>query len=145
MTNIFDKFRLDGQVALVTGGAGLLGKEFCRTLAQAGASVVVADLNESAAAEAAQPLQVDGAMIMPVGVDVTNPDSVNDMVEQTLYNHLLGAQSPDGRGWAYYMGLRDSKRFRWHTDPDCCPTRGVRALAQMVQHVFSTTRDGIAV
>lgn len=46
-----------------------------------------------------------------------------DMVEQTLYNHLLGAQSPDGRGWAYYMGLRDSKRYRWHTDPDCCPTR----------------------
>ncbi|NTV37378.1 MAG: SDR family oxidoreductase [Anaerolineaceae bacterium] len=84
MANIFDKFRLDGQVALVTGGAGLLGKEFCRTLAQAGAGVVVADLNESAAAEAARPLQVEGAQTLPVGVDVTNPDSVNDMIEQTL-------------------------------------------------------------
>ena len=84
MANIFDKFRLDGQVALVTGGAGLLGKEFCRTLAQAGASVVVADLKESAAAEAAQSLQVEGAQTLPVGVDVTDPDSVNDMVKQTL-------------------------------------------------------------
>jgi len=31
---------------------------------------------------------------------------------------LLAAQSPDGWGWAYYVGLRDSKRYRWHTDPN---------------------------
>jgi len=68
-----------------------------------------------------------------------------DMVEQTLYNHLLGAQSPDGRGWAYYMGLRDSKRFRWHTDPDCCSSRGVRALAQMPQHIINNRGDGLVV
>jgi DUF1680 family protein len=68
-----------------------------------------------------------------------------DMAEQTLYNHLLGAQSGDGRGWAYYLGLRDSKRYRWHTDPDCCPSRGTRALAQMPTHLFSVTDDGVAV
>ena len=68
-----------------------------------------------------------------------------DMAEQTLYNHLLGAQSPDGKGWAYYVGLRDSKRYRWHTDPDCCPTRGVRALAQMPQYVFSLSTNGVYV
>lgn len=68
-----------------------------------------------------------------------------DMVEQTLYNHLLGAQSPDGRGWAYYMGMRDSKRFRWHTDPDCCPTRGVRALAQMPTNILHVTDNGLAI
>ena len=68
-----------------------------------------------------------------------------DMVEQTLYNHLLGAQSPDGRGWAYYMGLRDSKRYRWHTDPDCCPKRGSRALAQMPEHLFGIDDSGLVV
>jgi len=68
-----------------------------------------------------------------------------DMVEQALYNHLLGAQSPDGRGWAYYMGLRDSKRYRWHTDPDCCPSRGTRALALMPLYVFGIDNDGIVV
>jgi DUF1680 family protein len=68
-----------------------------------------------------------------------------DMAEQTLYNHLLAAQSEDGRGWAYYLGLRDSKRYRWHTDPDCCPSRGARALAQMPTHLFSLTDDGVAV
>jgi 2-deoxy-D-gluconate 3-dehydrogenase len=40
-------FDLTGRVAVVTGGPGLLGKEFCRTLAEAGAAVVVVDINEA--------------------------------------------------------------------------------------------------
>ncbi|MEM1990576.1 MAG: glycoside hydrolase family 127 protein [Candidatus Bathyarchaeia archaeon] len=68
-----------------------------------------------------------------------------DMVEQSLYNHLLGAQSPDGRGWAYYVGLRDSKRYRWHTDPECCPSRGTRMLALMPLYVFGVDNEGIVV
>ena len=42
---IQQKFDLTGRVAIVTGGVGLLGAEFCRTLAEAGAAVVVVDLN----------------------------------------------------------------------------------------------------
>lgn len=68
-----------------------------------------------------------------------------DMAEQTIYNHLLAAQSPDGRGWAYYTGLRDSRRYRWHTDPECCPSKGVRALAHIPQHILTITEDGLAV
>lgn len=68
-----------------------------------------------------------------------------DMAEQTLYNHLLAAQSPDGKYWAYYLGLRDSKRYRWHTDPECCPSRGVRAVAHIPWHVFGLWRDGVSV
>ncbi|HEX5807498.1 MAG TPA: beta-L-arabinofuranosidase domain-containing protein, partial [Anaerolineales bacterium] len=68
-----------------------------------------------------------------------------DMAEQTLYNHLLGAQSPDGRSWAYYLGLADSKRYRWHTDPECCPTKGARGIAQTLGHVFGLFEDGISV
>jgi len=36
MSTIFDKFSMQGRTVLVTGGAGLLGREFCRTLAEAG-------------------------------------------------------------------------------------------------------------
>jgi hypothetical protein len=68
-----------------------------------------------------------------------------DMAEQTLYNHLLAAQSPDGRGWAYYTGLRDSKRYRWHTDPECCPSKGVRALAHIPQHTILWDPGGVVV
>lgn len=84
MSTILDKFRLDGQVAVVTGGAGLLGKEFCRTLAEAGARVVMADFNETAAIDAANQLKRDDLSVLPLGVDVTRPESVNNMVGLTL-------------------------------------------------------------
>jgi NAD(P)-dependent dehydrogenase (short-subunit alcohol dehydrogenase family) len=76
-----DKFNLAGQAAVVTGGAGLLGKEFSRTLAEAGANVVVADLNETEAHQVADGLAGEGYHAVGVGVDVTNPVSVQAMVD----------------------------------------------------------------
>jgi NAD(P)-dependent dehydrogenase (short-subunit alcohol dehydrogenase family) len=89
MSGILDKFDLTGRVAIVTGGAGLLGREFCRTLAEAGAAVVVADLNEDAvAAEAkaiqAESLQEGGSRSIGIKTDVTDPPSVKRMVDLTL-------------------------------------------------------------
>lgn len=49
MTDPAILFDLSGRTAVVTGGAGLLGAEFCRTLLGAGANVVIADINENAA------------------------------------------------------------------------------------------------
>jgi 2-deoxy-D-gluconate 3-dehydrogenase len=87
MSHILDKFRMDGQVAVVTGGAGLLGRQFCRTLAQAGAAVVVADLNRMTAITLAENLQKDGYQAIGTGVDVTDTVSVEDMVAAAL-NHF---------------------------------------------------------
>ncbi len=84
MSQIFDKFSLQGQSAVVTGGAGLLGVEFCRTLAQAGAGVVVADLNGEAAAKTAQALKDEGLRAIPCAVDVTRPDSTEAMVQAAV-------------------------------------------------------------
>jgi 2-deoxy-D-gluconate 3-dehydrogenase len=84
MANIFDKFNLKDHTAVVTGGAGLLGKEFCRTLAQAGALVVVADINESAAQSVAENLNREGLRACAVGVNVTDPESVRAMVASAL-------------------------------------------------------------
>ena len=53
---ILDKFSLKDQVAIVTGGVGLLGTEFCKTLAEAGAAVAVVDLNGDAANKVADGL-----------------------------------------------------------------------------------------
>jgi NAD(P)-dependent dehydrogenase (short-subunit alcohol dehydrogenase family) len=84
MPTIMDKFSLNGRTALVTGGAGLLGRQFTRTLGEAGAKVVVADLDQKAASEQAQELMSDGISAISVGVDVTSPDLVTAMVNSTV-------------------------------------------------------------
>ncbi|OGO72282.1 MAG: hypothetical protein A2Z37_17850 [Chloroflexi bacterium RBG_19FT_COMBO_62_14] len=84
MSTVLDAFDLSGEVVLVTGGAGLLGAEFCRTLGQAGASVVIADLAESSAGDIARKLTADGLTCMAVGVDVTQAESTRDMVRVAL-------------------------------------------------------------
>ena len=79
-----DLFNLSGKSAIVTGGAGLLGQEFCRTLAEAGANVVVADLNAQQAEQVASQLWQEGLRAVGVMVDVTQPDSVQTMVDASL-------------------------------------------------------------
>ena len=81
---IQDKFDLSRCVAVVTGGAGLLGAEFCRTLAEAGAAVAVVDLNASASQAVAEILTKRGYKALPVPTDITRPDSVNALVEKVL-------------------------------------------------------------
>jgi NAD(P)-dependent dehydrogenase (short-subunit alcohol dehydrogenase family) len=81
---IQEKFDLTGRVAVVTGGVGLLGAEFCRTLAEAGASVAVVDLNASASQGTADTLTKSGYKALAVPTDITKPESVNAMVEKIL-------------------------------------------------------------
>jgi NAD(P)-dependent dehydrogenase (short-subunit alcohol dehydrogenase family) len=81
---IQEKFGLTGRVAVVTGGVGLLGAEFCRTLAEAGAAVVVVDLNASASQAVADSLTKSGYKALAVPTDITQPEAVNALVEQTL-------------------------------------------------------------
>jgi len=84
MPGVIEKFSLNGKTALVTGGAGLLGKQFTRALGQAGAKVLVADLNKAAAREHALQLQTEDIQACEVGVNVTDPDSVSEMVAKAV-------------------------------------------------------------
>lgn len=81
---IQQKFDLTGRVAVVTGGVGLLGAEFCGALAEAGASVVVVDLNASASQAVADSLTKSGYQALAVPTNITQPDEVNALVKKTL-------------------------------------------------------------
>lgn len=84
MSEITKLFDLTGRVAIVTGGAGLLGTEFCRTLAMAGAAMVVADIEGESAARLAKTLNQEGYQALGISTDVTQPVSVSQMVAETM-------------------------------------------------------------
>lgn len=79
-----DLFDLHGEVAIVTGGAQGLGKEMGLALAEAGASVVVADMNLEKARDVAQEIEKLGVQSLAVQVDVTQKDQVEAMVQKTI-------------------------------------------------------------
>ncbi|MGD9668993.1 MAG: SDR family oxidoreductase [Hyphomicrobiaceae bacterium] len=69
--------RLDGRIAIVTGGASGFGRGIAEAFAREGARVIVADLNGAAAAEVAQSL---GNGALAVEADVTRRSDVQQMV-----------------------------------------------------------------
>jgi NAD(P)-dependent dehydrogenase (short-subunit alcohol dehydrogenase family) len=77
-------FDLTGKVAVITGGAGGIGVVYGRALAEAGASVVLADVNQRAANGAAAGLLADGFAAVGVAVDVTDLASAQEMAAAAL-------------------------------------------------------------
>jgi NAD(P)-dependent dehydrogenase (short-subunit alcohol dehydrogenase family) len=78
-------FDLGGKTAIITGAVGILGRRFCRGLAEFGANVVVADLRaEEVAAFAAELARDFPVGTLGVGCDVSDASSVADLVARTL-------------------------------------------------------------
>jgi NAD(P)-dependent dehydrogenase (short-subunit alcohol dehydrogenase family) len=74
-------FSLDGKVAVVTGALGLLGRHHCRALAEAGANVVVGDLDGQQSQLFAGTLP---AASLGVGLDVRSRQAIQAALESTL-------------------------------------------------------------
>jgi 3-oxoacyl-[acyl-carrier protein] reductase len=72
---------LEGQAAIVTGAGGGIGLACCRALAAEGASLVAADVDETAVSRAAQELG-NGAVV--VGVDVASAAAARELVDRAV-------------------------------------------------------------
>lgn len=75
--------RLNGRVAIVTGGGHGIGKSYARGLAQEGANLVNAEI-DGIAAEAAADLVKEGLTVIKVRTDVTDKVGVAAMAERTV-------------------------------------------------------------
>ena len=80
-----DLFRLDGRVAVITGGSKGLGRSMASGLASAGAEVVICSRNEAEALAAADELALEsGQRSLGLKCDVTDEDEVTALVERTV-------------------------------------------------------------
>ncbi|NOY80797.1 MAG: 3-oxoacyl-[acyl-carrier-protein] reductase [Kiritimatiellaeota bacterium] len=75
---------LKGKTALVTGGARGIGKSICEELAAAGAELAVADVRRDLAEDTAAEFRDHGVRAVAVAVDVSDSDSVAEMVRTVL-------------------------------------------------------------
>lgn len=85
MTTMPLNFSLDGRVAIVTGGAGLLGVQHAEAIAAAGGVPVLADIR--AADAEARAAAVAAAFSVPaigIGCDVTRPESIEALLKSVL-------------------------------------------------------------
>jgi len=79
-----DMFSLSEQVAVVIGGGGVLAGAMASGLAGAGASIVVVDLNQSAAEARAEEIREAGARAIALAADVTKKADLQRCLEATL-------------------------------------------------------------
>ncbi|MCX5520816.1 SDR family oxidoreductase [Kaistia defluvii] len=82
-----EKLRLDGKVALVTGGGQSIGLATVEALAEAGATVIIADRDEAVAKAGQASLKAKGYDVEVVVMDVTDSARVNQVADDVVAKH----------------------------------------------------------
>ena len=81
---ILDLFRLDGEIAVVTGGGGGIGRGIALGLAEAGADVVLAGRRVEKIEAVAEEVRSRGRRALAVATDVTKADQIDRLVTAAL-------------------------------------------------------------
>lgn len=87
MSTAFKKFDLAGKTALITGAAGLLGREHATALLESGATVLLTDISEAALAHAKELLTAAAPpeRITTAVLDVSRPESIAALAQQLAH------------------------------------------------------------
>ena len=82
--NVLSSFNLENKIAIVTGAARGLGKAMATGLAEAGANIVIPDINYKEAEKAADEISELGVETLALKCDVTEKSDVQDMVQKVV-------------------------------------------------------------
>ena len=82
-----ERFKLDGKIAVVTGAARGIGLAIVDALGEAGATVVLTDMDGEAAQRAAEALVKQGRKVVAEALDVTDPRMVEELQARLVARH----------------------------------------------------------
>ena len=136
-----DLFDLTGKVAVMVGGVGGIGRTLTLGIAERGADVVVADLQLEPFEELADKIRAMGRQSLAVKVDVTQEQSVADMVKRVLevFSHIDILVNV--HGLAIRKPAIDFPIDEWQKVMDI-NTRGTWLCCQAVGRVMLKQRSG---
>lgn len=108
-----DSVRLEGRVALVTGGGRGIGKAISSALLDAGAKVVVADVDEESARQTANELAGPSGNVIECYVDVGQEESVSSLIQMALQTFGRIDILINNAGIMYRTRLMDISLSEW--------------------------------
>lgn len=131
---ILDRFKLDGGVALVTGGGMGIGKAFAQALGEAGAKVALVDFNTKVADETAQEFGKAGIDAIVVKCDVSRSSEVDAAVAKVVqhYGKLT-------------IGVNNAGIGQWVDAEKCTDEEWRKVMAVNLDGVFYCARAEAAV
>lgn len=99
--SVFDLFSLNGKVALITGGGRGLGEQIAQAYTEAGAKVVLCSRRVENCEKVAEELTAAGAEAVAMQLDVTQPDSVQEVVAKAVehFGHVDVLVNNSGASW----------------------------------------------
>lgn len=85
MTTATELFKLNDKIAVITGGVGILGRGYCRAMAELGATVVIADRSQEDCDNLAATLTAEtGSRVVGMAVDLSSEASIKDWAKRIL-------------------------------------------------------------
>jgi NAD(P)-dependent dehydrogenase (short-subunit alcohol dehydrogenase family) len=112
--SVLDRFRLDGDTAIVTGGNRGIGRAIADAYAEVGANVVVANRDPERCRAAAEEIAAEtGAETLAAPTDVTEDDDVTAMVEATLDEFGSLEVLVNNAGVVHHNAVADKSVAEW--------------------------------
>lgn len=112
--------RVKGKTALITGAASGLGEASALLLAQEGAAIVVADINESKGQEVVDKIVRDGGKALFVRLDVSKEDEWEDAIAKTIAEFKKLDVLVNNAGIQYVKELEDTPLEEWRRLMSVC-------------------------